>query len=140
MKFYTNLLLLGISALALAPSSHAGTSENVLSCGEIDTDHRELLKLTVTREEDGRYFYRATRCTTIYLRNCLFSETGIYSPGDYVSTGYVEARASGDHSPHRFGDGNISIYPAGDIGYVINDDKARVQFTISIDKCDVKPQ
>ena len=139
MKIIVKIVTLGLSFSTLGPVVRAATSRTVLSCHDLDTAHRQLRELTILKEDDGRYFYRATRCNTIYVRYCLFNETEQYATSDYETAGYVEASDSGDHAPNLFGDGNISIYPAGDVGYVVNDAKSKVQLFFRKEKCSVTP-
>ncbi len=134
MMFYTKVLFLGLAVATFAPSLLAAGSTAVLSCYDLDKTHRELKELYVIKEADGRYFYRATKCHTMYVRYCMF-----VSSDDYETSGYVDVQSEEGHAPNLFGDGNISIYPAGDIAYVINDAKSKVQFLIRTDKCALVP-
>ena len=125
MNAHTKILFLGLSLSSLATPTQASGRKTLISCRD-RVSGQGRIDLRLIKEDDGRFFYSATSCRFPVFSGCQDAE--------YETAGYVMPH---DSSGRRFGDGNISIFPASDVGYVFSDAKEKVQLFFRTDKCTV---
>lgn len=131
MNIYKNILTTGLTFSSLSSAICASQGDIILSCRD-RVSGKGRLDLEVTKEEDGRYHY--------YARSCSFPVFSGCESYEYDTDGYLMPQPQSEASPNRFTDGNVSIYPASDIAYVLSDAHAKVQLYFKIETCRIKPR